>query len=278
MSKDINKKYPKAIVGAFIFNEKNELLLLKQSNWKNKYTCPGGKVEFNETLEEALKREVKEETNLEIEDIRMFEIVDGLNLKDKYVPGDNHFIFIDYIAKAKNPKKLKINKEAVKAVWLKPKEWLKRKKDLPHKYLIEAIEKVNQGDLEDYKNLYKRALADYHNLLKRTSTEKQEFIKYANEQLLYEIIPVYDNLKISFAHIDQAAKDNGWAEGLKYVIKQFQDVLNNIGIEEIKTKGEKFDPHIMEAVEGKGKKVKKEIKSGYKLNGKVIVPAKVILE
>ena len=47
----------------------------------------------------------------------------------------------DVLYKCKNPKKLKTNKEAVKAVWLEPKEWLKRKKDLPHKYIIKAIEK-----------------------------------------------------------------------------------------------------------------------------------------
>ena len=130
---------------------------------------------------------------------------------------------------------------------------------------------------EDLNNKYKRALADYQNLLKRTDTEKQEFIKYANERLLYEILPVYDNLKISLSHIDEEARGNGWAEGIKYVVKQFKDILNNLGVEEIKTSNEKFDHNTMEAVEGKGEKVKKEVKAGYKLSGKVIIPAKVIV-
>ena len=125
---------------------------------------------------------------------------------------------------------------------------------------------------------YKRALADYQNLLKRTAQEKQEFVKFANEQLLFEILPVYDNLKMSLVHIDEEVKKNGWAEGIKYVVKQFRGILYNMGIEEIKTVGEKFDPKLMEAVKGKGNRVKKEIRPGYKLNGKVIVPAKVILE
>ena len=131
---------------------------------------------------------------------------------------------------------------------------------------------------QELDNKYKRALADYQNLLKRTNEEKQEFAKYANEQLILELLPVYDNLKVSLAHIDEAAQNNGWAEGIKYVVKQFKDALTNLGVAEIKTKGEKFDPLAMEAVEGKGGKVKQELKSGYKLNGKIIIPAKVILK
>ena len=130
----------------------------------------------------------------------------------------------------------------------------------------------------EMRNNYKRALADYQNLLKRTVKEKQEFAKYANEQLLYSILPVYDNLKTSLKHTDDAARDNGWAEGIKYVIKQFKEVLNNSGVEEIKTIGQKFDPNAMEAIEGNGDKVKAEIKAGYRLNGKVIIPAKVALD
>jgi molecular chaperone GrpE len=135
--------------------------------------------------------------------------------------------------------------------------------------------KNKYGELE---HKYKLALADYQNLLKQTAQDKQEFIKYANEQLFLELIPVYDNLKISLAFADDDASKNGWTEGVKYIIKQFKDFLTNMGVEEIKVEGKKFNPEIMEAVEGKGKKVKKEVKTGYKLNGKIIIPAKVILE
>lgn len=124
---------------------------------------------------------------------------------------------------------------------------------------------------------YKRALADYQNLLKQVAAEKQEFAKFANEQLLYEILPVYDNLKMSLKHADKEAKNNGWLEGVEHVVKQFRGVLENIGVEEIKVIGKKFDPRTMEAVEGNGDKVKQEVKSGYRLNGKIIIPAKVIV-
>lgn len=131
---------------------------------------------------------------------------------------------------------------------------------------------------EDWKEKYHRSLADYQNLLKRQGREKEELTKYSNEQLLRELLPVFDNLKISLKHTDENNKDSKWVQGVEYVVKQFREVLNNNGVEEIDTEGHKFDHNTMEALEGEGEKVKKEVKPGYKLHGKVIVPAKVILE
>lgn len=132
-----------------------------------------------------------------------------------------------------------------------------------------------------YKELehkYKRALADYQNLLKQTAKEKQEFVKYANEQFLYEILPVYDNLRLALEHANKTPNSANIIKGVECIIKQFKRVLESAGIEEIKTIGEKFDHNTMEAVEGRGETVKQEAKPGYKLCGKVIAPAKVILE
>ena len=139
----------------------------------------------------------------------------------------------------------------------------------------EFVKKEQYHELE---NKYKRALADYQNLVKQTAQERLEFVKYANEQLLYDILPIYDNLKMSLRHADKEVEKNGWLKGIQYVVKQFKSALKERGVEEIKTTGEKFDPLLMEAIEGKGEKVKKEVMSGYKLNGKIIIPAKVILE
>jgi len=136
--------------------------------------------------------------------------------------------------------------------------------------------KKKEEKKENFEESYKRALADYQNLLKRQVREKEEFVKYANEQIIIDFIPVYDNLKTSLEHIE--GDKNPWIEGVKYVIKQFNDILKANGVEEIKTIGEKFNHETMDAVEGKGDKVVKQIKSGYKLHGKVISPAKVILE
>lgn len=141
-----------------------------------------------------------------------------------------------------------------------------------------------EEDKSDWQDKYKRALADYHNLLKQTAKEKEEFGQYARVNFLHEVLPVYDNLKMSLQHFNENADQNSWAEGIKYVVKQFKDILEGMGVAEIKTVGEKFDHHTMEAVDSEETEDKKkdgivvrEIKAGYKMNSKVIVPARVIV-
>lgn len=144
--------------------------------------------------------------------------------------------------------------------------------------------KACEAEKHELEHRYKTALADYQNLLKQTAKDKQEFAKYANEQLIHEFLPVYDHLKLSLAHIDAAAEKSNWLVGVQYVIKQFQEVLAKHGVTEIKTVGEKFDHQTMEAIGSepteeaeKDDTVAKEIKAGYLLSGKVISPARVIV-
>ncbi len=131
-----------------------------------------------------------------------------------------------------------------------------------------------------FEDRYKRALADYQNLQRQTAKEKLDIVRYANERLLLELLPVYDHLKTAFKFAPE--EKNNWLEGVRYVIKQFKTVLADNGVEEIETAGKVFDHHSMDAVEQKStddkkldNKVAEEIKAGYKLNGKVVVAAKV---
>ncbi len=129
----------------------------------------------------------------------------------------------------------------------------------------------------DFESLYKRALADYQNLEKQSARDRQEFARYANEQLLYSLLPVYDNLKIAMKHSEGEKEDSPWIIGVKHVLKQFAEALREQGVEEIEVMGKEFDHECMEAVKGQGGKVIGELRPGYRLNGKVIVAAKVEL-
>jgi molecular chaperone GrpE len=143
-----------------------------------------------------------------------------------------------------------------------------------------------ETELKDANDKYLRALAEQQNLVKRQAAEKEDFVRYANQEVISEFLMVYDHLKLSLVHADEQIKKSAWAQGVEYTVKQFKDLLAVNGVEEIKTTGEKFNPAEMEAVEGPstssgqatGEKVAKEIMAGYKLNGKVIRAARVTLE
>jgi len=136
--------------------------------------------------------------------------------------------------------------------------------------------------MEEYLNGWRRAKADYSNLKKDFEKKEKEIVQFANATLILEIMPIYDNLKLAWKHIPKEhKKEDEWLKGLEHIKKQFADMLKKLGLDEIKTIGEKFDPELHEAVSTEkveGKKsgeIIEEIKSGYKLYNKVLEPAKV---
>ncbi len=60
------QQQPEPTVGALIFNPQGKLFLVKSYKWGNKYTIPGGHIELGENIKQALKREIKEETGMDI--------------------------------------------------------------------------------------------------------------------------------------------------------------------------------------------------------------------
>ena len=135
-----------------------------------------------------------------------------------------------------------------------------------------------ESENKELTDKYFRILAEMQNLIKRQTKEKDDFVKYANEEIITEFLSVYDHLNLAINFLPEAEKASNWVKGVEYTIKQFKDLLNVNGVQEIKTVGEKFDPNTMEALEGKGEKVVKEISAGYRLNEKVIRAARVALE
>jgi nucleoside triphosphatase len=117
----MTQKYPVPTVAALIFNYKQEIFLVKTHKWYGKYGLPGGKVELGEKLEEALKREIKEETNLDIFDIQFALMQEFIFGKEFYKK--RHFIFLDYTAKTET-KNVKLNSEAEDYIWVNPEKAL----------------------------------------------------------------------------------------------------------------------------------------------------------
>jgi len=274
MSEEI-KRYPEAVVGPIIYNDQGEILLIKNPKFLDFWTIPGGHVELDEPAEEALKREIREETGLEIKNIEPIGFSEGINPKFFHKP--KHFIYLNYLAELAGGE-IKKSDEMSDYLWVAPENISELKISESVKPLIAYYLEKKKNNGETMENKYLRALADYQNLLKQTAREKEEFAKYALTDFLHNVLPVYDHLKMSMSGLSAEEGKNAWAEGVRHVLKQFKDVLAQHGIEEINTTGEKFDHNTMDALDGTGETVKQEVMPGYKLNGKVIRPAKVIVE
>ena len=115
-------KYPEPVVGAFILNTKGELLLVKTHKWEGSYCCPGGHIEWGETIEKALFREIREETG--ITDIKshnflcMYDYLEGAYYKKR------HMIFLNFRVVSRTSEVV-LNQEAESFVWALPKDALK---------------------------------------------------------------------------------------------------------------------------------------------------------
>jgi len=116
------QQYPEPISGALIFNQKNKLFLMRSHKWKHKYVMPGGHVELGERLEDALKREVKEETGLDIHSISFLGFKESVFDEDYWKK--RHFIIFDFECKT-NSIKVKLNSEGQEYAWVTIGEALK---------------------------------------------------------------------------------------------------------------------------------------------------------
>ncbi len=115
------QNYPEPTVGALILDSQGRLLLTRSHKWRDRYVVPGGHVELGERLEEALRREVKEETGLDIRDIEflMYQefIFDDVFWKKR------HYIFFDFVCRVDSAQVV-LNSEAEEYVWVPPEEAL----------------------------------------------------------------------------------------------------------------------------------------------------------
>jgi molecular chaperone GrpE len=94
-----------------------------------------------------------------------------------------------------------------------------------------------------------RIAADFENFRKRARRETEDAARRAKEDLLRELLPVFDNLERAVGHAEQAADAGAVATGVKIVLKQFVDTLGRIGVNRINALGAAFDPTVHEAIQ-----------------------------
>jgi molecular chaperone GrpE len=154
-----------------------------------------------------------------------------------------------------------------------------------HEQEKQEPDKTEMSELEqkakDSHDQMLRMKADFENSKKRLEREKQESAKYANEKLLAEILPIMDNLDRALASLNEGHDPEKVAEGLKLAQQEMHDVLEEHGVERVKSVGAAFDPRFHEAVgvveapdEEEGT-VMDEVQRGYLLNGRLIRPSRV---
>jgi molecular chaperone GrpE len=160
----------------------------------------------------------------------------------------------------------------------------KQEKDvtLPESQYQELLKKVEE--LEGVREKHLRSAADYDNAKKRLAKEREEFIRFSQERLLRDLLPILDNFERAMDHAGEAESDQGGSQGVlagvELIWKQLLNTLEAHGLKRFSSEGECFDPHLHEAVgevreEGPEGMVAKEIVSGYRLHDRVLRPAKV---
>lgn len=135
---------------------------------------------------------------------------------------------------------------------------------------------------QDYAALwdkYIRLQAEFDNYKKRSFKEKVDFVKFANEGLITELLSILDNFERGIKSAEQKKDYDLLHQGVDMISKQLHSLLETKGLSRIKSVGQKFDPHQHEAVEvvegDDDGVVVEELQSGYFLSGRILRPAMV---
>ena len=130
-----------------------------------------------------------------------------------------------------------------------------------------------------------RETADFENFKKRAVRDKQDAIKFGNENLLQSLIPILDNFDMALAAAQNASDGSGQSlrTGIEMVHQQMRKALADAGLEEVEAAGKPFDPNLHEAIsqietaEVPEGQVVQQLRKGYKLRDRLLRPASVIV-
>jgi molecular chaperone GrpE len=153
----------------------------------------------------------------------------------------------------------------------------------PHEPPVAAVEPPPEADDgaqrgEDWEGRYTRLAADLQNVRRRAERERAELMRFGGEPLSRSLLPVLDNLQRA---LEAASEEDPLTEGLRQVIRQFEEVLAAHGVRAVDAVGQRFDPAHHEAVltepneELEDDTVTGELRRGYRLHDRVLRPAQV---
>ena len=158
----------------------------------------------------------------------------------------------------------------------------KTPEEMTKKELIQRINELQEESRKNY-DLYLRSEAEIENIRKRNKKEKEDWIRYANETLIRDILPVIDNLEMAISHTQNEDALQALKEGVELTLKGLKDTLEKSGLEEVKAEGEPFDPcyhHAVSETEDQSTEpgtVVQELQRGYTLKQRLIRPAMVVV-
>jgi molecular chaperone GrpE len=134
------------------------------------------------------------------------------------------------------------------------------------------------AELQEINDKYLRLYAEFENYRKRVNKDKEELIRYGNESLLYELLPVIDNLEMALNHASDNVSE-GLVQGVEITLRELQKTLEKFGLSVIEANGKPFNPllhHAMTQVERDDvdeKTVVEEFRKGYMFRDKVLRPS-----
>lgn len=144
-------------------------------------------------------------------------------------------------------------------------------------------EELRSTDKEagEYLDYLKRLKAEFENYKRRSQKERERMVSWSTEDLIKQFLPVLDDLERAVDSSQQSKNLASLVEGMRMILAKLKGVLQRQGLQEIKAKGEEFNPHFHEALmsvdlaEYPDNLVVEEMRKGYKLNDKILRPAMV---
>ena len=162
------------------------------------------------------------------------------------------------------------------------KDEKKAKPDKGEAKLSKKLEALQKEKDELFEKL-QRISADYANFQKRVPRQIEDNVSYEKERIIKTLLPALDNFDHTLQKGHSAESVEDVLKGVQIIHEQMLDILKSQGVERIKAAGEKFDPSVHQALTQRSDPEKpdgvvlEEFQAGYKLNGRVIRPSKVVV-